>query len=158
MTQQGHIDDVLLDFLYGELPERQARDVEQHLASCARCADEVSRARGVRAAFGRLPQLEPSAQTTATILRRARELAPQPRRWSFVALLLRPSIAGAFAFVLVIGIGLYLARHANDGSPTAEQPSVDRFARVEPPPAAAAPAAAPETQTPPPPALAPAPT
>jgi anti-sigma factor RsiW len=154
MLRGDHIDEILVDFLYGELPEREAREVEGHLASCERCATEVERARGVRTVMARLPVAEPSSRATDVILRRARELAPQPRRWSLSVFLLRPAVAGVFTFLLVLGVGLYLARMSSDEPRAVEEPRIDRFAAA---PAEPAPAAAPAATAAPSPAIAAAP-
>jgi anti-sigma factor RsiW/predicted negative regulator of RcsB-dependent stress response len=140
MMDMGHIDDVLIEFLYGELAEMQAREVEAHLATCERCAGEVARMREVRQAMTRLPQLAPREGVTANILRRAQELAPERRRSLFGAWLLRPSLAGAFLFILVLGIGLYVVRTGSDDEAPRDSLPISRFSAD---PGTATPAATP---------------
>jgi tetratricopeptide (TPR) repeat protein len=136
MIQHGHIDEVLLDFLYGELGEGETREVERHLAACERCAGEVAKFREVRAAMARVPQAEVRPEISEVLRRRARELAPQPQRFSLLSFLMRPSVAGVFLFVLVLGVGLYFVRSGEDAGPREEVPSVERFAASPAAPAA----------------------
>jgi predicted negative regulator of RcsB-dependent stress response len=74
---------------------------------------------------------------------------------------MRPSVAGVFLFVLVLGVGLYFVRSGEDAGWREEVPPVERFAAsppapaAQPAPAAAAAPAVPEA-APPSPAPAPA--
>lgn len=100
-------DDVLVAYLYDDIePERRSR-FEAHLASCARCRDEVAALRGVRA---RLAQWSPPAFAPAP---NQQSRAANPW-WRSV-----PAWAQVAAAMLLLGIGAGLAnielRYAPDG-------------------------------------------
>ena len=118
MTNQNHIEDRIIDYVYGELDANNTRELERHVAGCAHCADEVAKLQGVRRAVMALPQLAPRAHVTAAILHRGRELAPVAvRKPSLLSWFLRPAFAGAFLFVATLGVGLYVTRSgSHDGS------------------------------------------
>lgn len=145
MTDQLHIDDRIIDYVYGELDAASTRELERHVAGCAHCADEVAKLQGVRRAAMALPQLSPRAHVTAAILHRGRELAPMPvRKPSLLSWFLRPAFAGAFLFVATLGVGLYVTRSGSHDGAREEQPSASRFVAPSAP-RAAGPAAAPPT-------------
>jgi hypothetical protein len=151
MIDHRQIEDLLLDFVYGELTEGKAREVQQHLPTCPQCSGEVAKLTGVRTAMSALPRVEPSASVTAAILRRAQELVPKRApKWSFAQFLLRPSVAGVFLFVLVLGVGLYVARQGREAAPS-DSMDVTRFrSRATAPVATPAPAPAPAAPSLPP--------
>ena len=95
MKDQSPIQDRLLEYAYGELSEAESKEVERQLAGDARLAQELAKVRSVRAAVASLPRPMPRADITATILRRGRELAPQPKpMFSWASVFWRPSFAG----------------------------------------------------------------
>lgn len=145
MSDHSHIDDRIIDYVYGEMGSRDANDVERHIAGCARCADEVHKIQGLRRAALTLPKLMPAPHVTETILRRARELAPktQQRGW-LASFLLRPAFGGAFLFAIALGVGLYIVR-SDDRRALQEPVGVGVALGRDPPVAsrAAAPAAGP---------------
>ncbi|WP_141621540.1 anti-sigma factor [Myxococcus sp. AB036A] len=82
-------EDRLLDFAYGELPVSEARLVEAHLESCARCTQALDDIRGVRATMSQL-SVEPApdagleslmAYAQQAARRAAAGPAPKPSRW-----------------------------------------------------------------------------
>ncbi|GEL71581.1 anti-sigma factor family protein [Myxococcus virescens] len=82
-------EDRLLDFAYGELPVPEARLVEAHLESCARCTQALDDIRGVRATMSQL-SVEPApdagleslmAYAQQAARRAAAGPAPKPSRW-----------------------------------------------------------------------------
>jgi hypothetical protein len=91
--------DRLLDLAYGELPKREAREVEAHAASCDACRAELARIRGTRRAMAALPE-EPAPERGERILlaaareaagrRRPRRLVP---RWLLGGAVVAASIA-----------------------------------------------------------------
>jgi hypothetical protein len=142
MMDHGKVEDQLLEFIYGELAESEAKEVREHLSGCVQCSGEVAKLTGVRAAMAGLPQAAPSASVTAAILRRAAELAPKrTRRWSLASFFLRPSVAGAFVFLLLLGVGLSVVRFNSD-EPAPDTMAVTRFVANTPAPAAAPPVTA----------------
>ncbi|QQR42098.1 zf-HC2 domain-containing protein [Myxococcus xanthus] len=82
-------EDRLLDFAYGELPVPEARLVEAHLESCARCTQALDDILGVRATMSQL-SVEPApdagleslmAYAQQAARRAAAGPAPKPSRW-----------------------------------------------------------------------------
>ena len=53
----GDVRDLLPDFLHGRLDASRRADVEQHLAGCEACRDELSLLRGLRATMDRGPRV-----------------------------------------------------------------------------------------------------
>ncbi|MGA9522691.1 MAG: zf-HC2 domain-containing protein, partial [Myxococcaceae bacterium] len=51
-----HVEDLLLDFAYGELSEEEARAVRVHLDGCEPCADALRDIQGVRRVMAKLPE------------------------------------------------------------------------------------------------------
>jgi hypothetical protein len=82
--------DVMLDVLYGEAAPEAAKPLEEHLAVCSACREELAAFRRVRADLGRdaLPALKPA--------RAVQRLALWPRAL----------IAAAAAVVLALGAGV----------------------------------------------------
>ncbi len=103
----------------GELPEQERRDVEAHLASCARCAGEAALLREALERAQALPVPEPPVafwkEFEAGVRRRIAAERP-PRRpawdrlgaWLHALALLRPVpvLAAATAVALLLAIGL----------------------------------------------------
>lgn len=118
-------EDKLLDLVYGELPDQEARAIEAHLASCAKCQAVVTSFRAVRKSVGRLPA-EPAPDTGLESLlayaeQSARRVsagpAPRPvwwRRW------LGP-VAGAVAVGLVAVVAFDVSK----------QPGVEKLGKLE---------------------------
>jgi hypothetical protein len=100
--------DRLLDLAYGELSPREAREVEEHAATCETCRAELGRIRGTRQLMAALPE-EPAPERGAPILVAAareavRGRAPRRRwlRWTWAA----PVAAAALAAVVTISLRL----------------------------------------------------
>ena len=70
--------DRLLEFAYGELRRRRAREVEAHLGACPTCAGVYRRIAGVREVMGRL-EPEPPPGHDRLLLAAAREAADRRR-------------------------------------------------------------------------------
>ena len=66
----AEFDDRLADYLEGTLDAADKRAVEDHLASCVRCAALVRDLEDIRASAARLPELTPSADLWSGIARR----------------------------------------------------------------------------------------
>ncbi|XXT16339.1 zf-HC2 domain-containing protein [Sorangium sp. So ce429] len=142
-------DQHVMDALYDELDELTYAAMKRHMDSCARCASAFA---GLRAArdVGALPLEEPSEELEARILE-AVEVAQKKtpfRRKALRALAwagshaMRPQLAMAALFVLVIGSSLLLLRPKTGVAPVRVtewgQPASD----LHEPPSVAAPAAA----------------
>ncbi len=89
-----HVEDILLDFAYGELSEEQARSVQAHLDACERCADALRDIQGVRRVMAKLPEQVASDAGLSSLFAYAEQAArrvqagppPKPvwwRRWMF---------------------------------------------------------------------------
>ncbi|WP_438023269.1 zf-HC2 domain-containing protein [Sorangium sp. So ce233] len=143
-------DQHVMDALYDELDELTYAAMKRHMDGCARCASAFS---GLRAArdVSSLPIEEPSEELEARILE-AVEVAQKKtpfRRKALRALAwagshaMRPQLAMAALFVLVIGSSLLLLRPKTGVAPVRVtewgQPASDQHE----PPSVAAPAAAP---------------
>jgi hypothetical protein len=51
-----HVEDLLLDYAYGELPETHRREVASHLGGCPECALALEEIQGVRQVMSHLPE------------------------------------------------------------------------------------------------------
>ena len=110
----------LVAFVDGELSERDAQSVREHLATCAACAAFAEGHRTTGDVLAEYPEIEPRAEMTAAILAavdaegppRAHRVAPM-RRW----------LAAAAAVAALVTIGS-LVWHPQGGSAT-NGPSID---------------------------------
>ena len=120
--------------LYGELSDEACHRLEQHLAGCAECRDEMEVTRALSSAMAILPVREPSpnliAQTRVKI-DEALELAPRDSWFThfrhslgtdFRLLRTAPLAAGALLFA---GAGLGFAGFRLANPPAAEPAFVD---------------------------------
>jgi hypothetical protein len=154
-------DQVVMDALYDELDELTYAALRRHVESCSRCAEILNGLRATREATV-LPLEEPSEDLEARILA-AVSVAQQTVPWHRKALralawagshAMRPQLAMAALFVLVIGSSLLLLR-AKPGTVGAAPvrvtergvPAPEEGA-AESPPAAGAPAAVAATGAP----------
>ncbi len=118
-------DQHLMDALYEELDELLYADFRRHVESCSRCAATFSGMRATRD-VGVLPLEEPRADLEQRIL--AAALSAQARTpWHRKALrmlawagshAMRPQLAMAALFVLVVGSSLLLLRPQSTKAPT----------------------------------------
>lgn len=153
-------DSHLIDELYDELDEVTHAAMKRHTESCARCSGVLSGLRATRE-VGILPLVEPSDDLEDRILEAANaaQLKVPWQRKAMRAIAwagshaMRPQLAMAAVFMLIIGSSLLLLR-AKPGSPGAAPVRVTEHgepvpespeqaaaeAKAEPPPAAAAPA------------------
>src|SRR5829696_3688883 len=88
----GDVRDLLPDFLHGRLDASRRTEVEQHLAGCEACRDELSLLRGLRATMDRGPRVRvdevaaaippyrpPVRRSSATAWRAAAAIAARTR-------------------------------------------------------------------------------
>lgn len=155
-------DQHVMDALYDELDELTHAAMKRHMEGCARCASTLAGLKATRDAAV-LPLEEPGDDLEDRILA-AVEVAQRKTPWRRKALralawagshAMRPQLAMAALFVLVIGSSLLLLRArpgtvgvapvrvTERGAPAPEQPEV----ALAPAPPAAAPAAAAEQPT-----------
>lgn len=124
----------LEDFLYGELTERLAADVREHLAGCAACAAERVRLENENALFAEFYEqtaVEPAAESWDAIRARivvepVRAVPEETASWwqTMFAGLALPSLARQIAFALVLVavsvIATMWVMRRDDGSRVAE--------------------------------------
>jgi hypothetical protein len=95
--------DRLLDLACGELSPREAREVEEHAASCDACRAELARMRGTRQAMSALPVEPAPARGEAILLAAARESSERrkaqrrPFRWLWRGALVAVPVAAVVA-------------------------------------------------------------
>ena len=148
-------DQHVMDALYDELDELTYAALKRHVEGCPRCAGIWAGLRATRD-VGVLPMVEPSDGLEARILEAvstAQAQAPWPRRvlrglaWAG-SHAMRPQLAMAALFMLVVGSSLLLLRGRPSNSPVAASrvqdqsaPALGQADRGAPPPAATAAAA-----------------
>lgn len=132
----------IVQYIYGELPDAGCHDLEQHVAGCERCRNELQAYEALRRAMLVAPVEEPSPSFLAESrirLEDALDQLPPPSPWLrletgffgfFAQLRAAPGMAMALA-VLGVGIGASAGHYWNF-----------QHAPIVPPPVAAAPVAA----------------
>jgi len=133
MRNCDRIRDRLLDLVEGEMPARQSREAEEHIARCPECAREVRELRDTLVRLRTLP--EPALpdclfdDITATVRRRiAHETPPRLPFYQRVAAWLRdlpglrpvPALSAAAVLGLLLAIGLVRTPRTPQPSPTLE--------------------------------------
>lgn len=113
------VDEVLADFLEGDLDEARQRQVEAHVAGCVRCTALVRDLHRIRQEAASLPALAPSRdlwddiatriETPVVALEAARR--PQPSRWRAW----RTGLAAAGLVAVTAGITYSVARRPAGG-------------------------------------------
>ncbi|MEW5724429.1 MAG: zf-HC2 domain-containing protein [Thermodesulfobacteriota bacterium] len=125
------VKELLIDYLYGELPEGEKQAFEAHLADCPACAEMTAGLAGVRRLAARRPDPEPSRVTVNRILAFAREEAEKPVpfwRWGWVKVL-----APLCVMAVVGGLILYQYRTGDlTGEKLRRLPVVERRAVTTP--------------------------
>jgi hypothetical protein len=151
MTWPGHDSNLSCDaahdqitlLLYGELSDEACHRLEQHLAGCAECRDELEVTRALSSAMAILPVREPSpnliAQTRLKI-DEALEQAPRDswfahlRRslWTDFRLLRTAPLAAATMLFAGAGLGFagYRVANAPHAAPVPTDPGTQRIAAV----------------------------
>lgn len=148
----------LMDALYDELDEVTTAAMKRHMEGCSRCAGAMSRLRAVRD-VAMVPLEQPSDELEGRILAAAAR-AQRGTSWPRKALrglawagshAMRPQLAMAALFVLIIGSSLLLLRPKPASMPTPVRVTERGVPALEPDespsPAAAAPQATASPQT-----------
>lgn len=151
-----HVEEQLLDFAYGELSDADARAVQAHLSSCAKCNAQLEEIQGVRKVMARLPETDAPADGLQSLLAYADQAArriqagPPPKKawWKSVVYPLAGVAAAATFFVVVKPVyeGRSLDRatraaalqQASDESALQYAPAAGAVAPASPSPTAAA--------------------
>jgi len=112
-----HPDDLLAAYEDGgALPDGERAALERHLATCARCREEVALAQGARRALAGVPDVEAPATIGQTAIARAggRSRAPTWYRWVGVA-------AGVAA--AIVALALLLPNVGSNGAAERAEPA-----------------------------------
>lgn len=88
MPQTGHVADRLAAWAAGDLPDSEAKQVRDHLASCAACSGERDLLQQAAPVVGPLGRAEPRPGFASRVAARAVELRVRPVgapwwRWAF---------------------------------------------------------------------------
>jgi len=102
MPQTGHVADRLVAWAVGDLPEGEARQVREHLASCAACAEERDLLQEAASVVAPMGHGQPRPGFASRVAMRAVELRVQPAgapwwRWAFGG-----AVAAAVAAAVVV--------------------------------------------------------
>lgn len=120
--------DKILAYRLGELAGREAEEVEHHIASCPRCAQELAATDGLLEGLAKLPVMEPGAERW-TELRGAIEREWQPgmiRLLSALARGLRRPVVAAAVLLLVCALGGYVFMR-RESAPTRTEIAVEEM-------------------------------
>jgi anti-sigma factor RsiW len=105
----GKIREELMEAVLGG-PELATPAVNEHLASCAVCAEEVRSLRQTMEVLDEWPTPEPSQYFSARLHARLREEQAH-QRVGWLAWLRRPMVATAAAALLAVGVGMFGGLH-----------------------------------------------
>ena len=114
---QDHPEELLAGYVDGALGAKERAVVDEHMASCARCREEVELSRSARTALRGLPEAEVPLGVTGPVLRRVRVERP------WVSRIGRPvAVAAAAAVVGLFGwIGYSALRDEDPGAADARE-------------------------------------
>jgi len=137
------VDERLMDYVYGELSDAQARQVEALLSTSAEARAQVDSLRSIRSNFASLPQGAPPTKLSYDLIRAARvaaserqAAAPKLAGLRLPRFAFRPAFASMFALLLLGGAVLTLVRTGAD-RPTSLEEADDLMGPLEsntPPP------------------------
>ena len=139
MDRHAEIADRLEAYVMGELPDREQRDVEAHLAACAICAADVHALRGVLEGIaGTVPPLNPPPSLRQRVLDAVAVEPQEPvrsdRRMGVVEQPRRPQwrmLPLAAAAVLVIAVGALAIRNEQSRRQFAGDLAVERATNAD---------------------------
>ncbi len=132
------VEKLLPAYVDGELPERLARRVEQHLGRCERCASLLELHRGPLAQWKGLESYGPSTNLWPGIAAEIAAKQTRPRRYWLNDLrqpvfgLPAPAV-GAVMFALAVAVGLFAYRSTHTPGP-GEKPVIPVARTAEAPP------------------------
>ena len=105
----GEVQKYLLDFLDKSLDNERARAIEDHLAACSRCSEEMASLAECQRLVSGLPPVELPLGFTNRVMARVREAANPPSLWERLFLPLRIKIPlEATAVVLIAVLAAYI--------------------------------------------------
>jgi anti-sigma factor RsiW len=128
MVTGTHPDDIdLFDYVEGDMPDARRAELEVHLASCARCAEEVARVRAGREALRESQFLQLSGRRRDAIFL---DLPPQrgeSRRPSFS---LKPVLVALVSATAVAGVAVALINVGDTGGGGGQEESAGAAAEL----------------------------
>ncbi|MBX7117181.1 MAG: hypothetical protein K1X64_22885 [Myxococcaceae bacterium] len=101
--------------LEGDLPEREAQTVREHVQTCTVCAAQLEETRALLGALAK-PLAEPDAQRVRKVMKRVRETERQPqwsRRWVPLAVAATAALASVAVWWRPGAPGTFTARGGN---------------------------------------------
>jgi hypothetical protein len=120
------IQDILLDYVYGELEAAQAVKVEEHVRACSECASALHDMEFTRKVFKTAESRVPTNGAVENIFRAASDALrkEEPAERKIIPLFsresLRPLLVGAASVLLIIGVVMWIFRPP--AAPTPAQP------------------------------------
>lgn len=119
-TTAQHVEDLLLDFAYGELSAKDAAQVQSHLDGCAQCKASLEEMQGVRKVMSHLPEQSAPSAGLDSLLAYAEQSArraqagpePKPTWW-------RKFLAPVTGLAAIVAVGV-VAHEVTRDAPTAE--------------------------------------
>ena len=60
------IENVMMDFLYGELPDEMSKEFMKHMSECDKCSRKFNELRQVRTFLGKIPEISDQSQNWQT--------------------------------------------------------------------------------------------
>jgi tetratricopeptide (TPR) repeat protein len=117
------IQNILLDYVYGELEPEDAVKVEEHVRACAQCAAELKEMEFTSKVFKKADARVPSNHAVERLFKAASDALnePKPVERRIIRLFsretLRPFLAGAASVALIIGVVMWLAGPSRPAQP-----------------------------------------
>ena len=106
------------EYMLDAAQENPVAGLDEHLSSCATCAQELKSMRQTMALLDEWEAPEPSPYFDSRLRARLREPAAEPRSW--LGWLRKPAIAFALALLMVVSITIF--RNAPDHNDVAKGP------------------------------------
>lgn len=115
-----HPEELLADYVEGSLGSDERVRVDEHLATCERCREEVALATEARAALASLRDLDPPAGISLAVRRKGRSASSRTLRWAGAAAAAAVLVAGGVIAISDVDLG---NEGATDAGGDAEEPS-----------------------------------
>lgn len=97
--------DILIDYLYGDLSEKDYARAEEHLKQCPACRQEVAQMAATLETVRQAPTPEPSTEVLESLVRAAQEQTQKRYLRSYVPnWVFRPAFGAALAAMLIVGV------------------------------------------------------
>ena len=113
-----HPDDLLAAYEDGALADGERSVLERHLATCARCREEITLAQGARRALARVPDVDAPPAIGETAIERAAERSKAPAWYR------RGAVAAGVA-AAIVALALLLPNVGSNGAAERAVPAAD---------------------------------